>query len=936
VGSDDDDDSGTPPPTGLTVREGASQLGQRTLPTRAEARRLDRGEAIGRYLVVDVVGEGGMGVVYACYDPELDRKVAIKLLQARPDGDDSRGQAWLLREAQAMARLQHPNVLAVHDVGTLGGDRVFVAMELVDGSTLRAWLRAGKRTWRDVLPVMRAAGAGLAAAHAAGLVHRDFKPDNVLVGKDGRARVMDFGLARLRAEAGETVIASRDSDLAIPVPVIPSSAASGSIRLPLAEQLTDHGTIAGTPAYMAPELHRGSQADARSDQFAFGVALYEALYGVRPYDKAQLSDAKATPIPRTPPAIDAPSRLARAVMRAIAADPATRFSSMDALLGDLADEPRRSPVALVVGAGALVAAAGIAIVVAASGRGDPRAPVAPVDPCADAADRLHGVWDDGVRAATRTAFDATRSPLAAAGYASVARELDRYAAAWTDAATDSCRATRVRGEQPEDAMALRAACLDERRDELRAFAALLAKADAATVEKAGHAAASLESLAQCANVAELRAPGAPPAAAHDQLVKLRDELATAKAARLAGKTADALAAATIARDHAIAIGWAPIVAEAHLVRGLALQTANQAPDAQDEFVAGATAAIAGRRDDVAAEAALWAAQNAAEGLGKDGDARAWLAVGSAFVQRTGDRLLDAQRLQVAGVVAGVRGDWPAARAAHEEALAAANALANPDAIAIAENALAATLSKAGDYAKARPHLEHALQLREAEVGKDHPDVAVVLTNLGACYQHAGDNARGRQVLERALAIREAAFGATSPRLIATLNNLADLEWQDGEAADAAVAIERAYKLASVAPGSAHPLFHIVATTRGQVMLAQGKPADAAKALDAVLALEDAAKSPVLSTTLAARGDVALAMSAWADAAAFDARAIAIVEAASGKDSPELWRPLAGLARAKAGLGDRAAARVAARRAVAIGRAAQVTDAALGDALALAN
>src|SRR5438067_6589381 len=170
-----------------TKREGPGER-----PVRSDE-RLERGTLVGRYVVLDVVGSGGMGVVYAAFDPELDRKVAIKLLQAKPGGSDSGGdQAWIVREAQAMARLAHPNVVAVYDVGTLPGDRVFVAMELVEGETLRAWLKTPRR-WPEVLETMRAAGGGLAAAHAAGLVHRDFKPENTIVGKDGRVRVMDFG-----------------------------------------------------------------------------------------------------------------------------------------------------------------------------------------------------------------------------------------------------------------------------------------------------------------------------------------------------------------------------------------------------------------------------------------------------------------------------------------------------------------------------------------------------------------------------------------------------------------------------------------------------------------------------------------------------------------------------------------------------------------------
>jgi serine/threonine protein kinase len=197
--------------------------------------RLPRGAALGRYLVLDVIGQGGMGVVYAAYDPELDRKVAVKVLRARDGlgGDSPSGRARMLREGQAMARLSHPNVVPVHDVGTHAG-HVFVAMEWVDGQTLRAWVDAAPRGWREVVAMYTGAARGLAAAHDAALVHRDFKPDNVIVGRDGRARVVDFGLAR--ASGGP----QRD-----PAPDV----ASGSS--PLESPLTREGTVVGTPARRA-------------------------------------------------------------------------------------------------------------------------------------------------------------------------------------------------------------------------------------------------------------------------------------------------------------------------------------------------------------------------------------------------------------------------------------------------------------------------------------------------------------------------------------------------------------------------------------------------------------------------------------------------------------------------------------------------------------
>src|SRR5439155_5865060 len=233
-------------------------------------------KALGRYVVERELGSGGMGLVYAAYDPELGRKVALKLVRPRASGKmgPSEGRARLLREAQAMAQLTHPNVVAIHDVGTFG-DQVFIAMEYVEGRTLSEWLSATKRPWREIVSLFAQAGRGLAAAHAKNIVHRDFKSDNVWVGEDGRARVLDFGLARAMRGAGE----------------LPQSAgapaegkATRSPRVPLlAAAVTLPGTFLGTPPYMAPEQLKGESGDARADQFSFCVALYYALYGELPF-----------------------------------------------------------------------------------------------------------------------------------------------------------------------------------------------------------------------------------------------------------------------------------------------------------------------------------------------------------------------------------------------------------------------------------------------------------------------------------------------------------------------------------------------------------------------------------------------------------------------------------------------------------------------------
>ena len=282
-----------------------------------------RGASFGRYVVLHEIGSGGMGVVYAAYDPELDRRVALKVL-GEAAGTDT-GRARLIREAQTMARLSHPNVITVHDVGEVGG-RLFIAMELVAGCDLKRWLEQ-TRPWEDVLSVLIQAGRGLAAAHDQGLIHRDFKPANVLVGDDGLVRVLDFGLARRfgsvdEATAGDT----GDHDLS-------SSHHSHT------EQLTRTGAIAGTPAYMSPEQHARGELDGKSDQFSFCITAFEALFGERPFDgngrmalMLQTTQGERRPVPRSTPV---PTRISDAIIRGLEPKSSERWPDMQTLLQQL-------------------------------------------------------------------------------------------------------------------------------------------------------------------------------------------------------------------------------------------------------------------------------------------------------------------------------------------------------------------------------------------------------------------------------------------------------------------------------------------------------------------------------------------------------------------------------------------------------------------------
>ncbi|MHB8876870.1 MAG: protein kinase domain-containing protein, partial [Myxococcaceae bacterium] len=455
------------------------------VPQKGEPVVLHKGSTLGRYVILERLGAGGMGVVYAAYDPQLDRKISLKLLRTDVVQGSSGGEARarLLREAQAMARLSHPNVIAVHDLGTIG-EQVFFAMEYVDGGTLDHWRKEKPRSRDETLEMFVKAGRGLAAAHAAGLVHRDFKPDNVLVGKDGRVRVTDFGLARPAASTMTPQIPLSREDLA-------------KIRAGTFAQdapLTQAGSLLGTPAYMAPEQLQGRPSDARTDQFSFCVALYEALYGERPLKGSTVAaltmSAELGLISPAPPDSKVPERLRRVLLRGLSSSPSARFPTMDALLTELSRLPavaRRGLFAGTALAVLLVAGASLTWVFS---RGEE--PVL----CNSAERRLAGIWDEARKKELHDALAGSAAPYAKESWASVERLLDARAGAWVALRNKACEESRASG--PDDQVAHRMSCLGLRRTELAAMTRLLAEPGGANLQNAVDAAAALEDPGTCA------------------------------------------------------------------------------------------------------------------------------------------------------------------------------------------------------------------------------------------------------------------------------------------------------------------------------------------------------------------------------------------------------------------------------------------------------
>ncbi|MEM6997188.1 MAG: serine/threonine-protein kinase, partial [Myxococcota bacterium] len=457
----------------LTARESAD-LGPAAVP--------DPGSRIDHYVVDEAIGRGGMGVVLRARDTALDRDVAIKLLSRRSGAQASER---LTREAQAMAKLQHPNVVTVHGVGRYQ-DRVYLAMELVGGGTLREWCQVADRRWEEVVAMFLQAGEGLAAAHRAGLVHRDFKPSNVMVGEDGRVLVTDFGIASLQPSSEG----------------VPSDGEAPDPRL------TQTGVVMGTPRFMAPEQFSGGEVDARADQFAFAVSLYKGLYRGFPYagrtmQALQRSLTEGAP---TPPPQDTavPRATWRVLERGLRRDADERYPTLAELLAGLRRvlERRRRAKRWTIVAG--VAVVGI-------GAGALASEVTETRPCQGLGGQLKTAWGDARREAVAHALGSVTDPGATHTADAVTAALDRYAAEWTETAEGVCRATHVEGTQSDALLDLRMQCLDQSRLSLRSLSELLAtRSETGVLRQSISAVRSLPSPAKCAAASNDDARPAPP------------------------------------------------------------------------------------------------------------------------------------------------------------------------------------------------------------------------------------------------------------------------------------------------------------------------------------------------------------------------------------------------------------------------------------------
>ncbi len=771
-----------------------------------------RGELIGRYVVLDRIGRGGMGEVYSAYDPELDRKLALKLILVDDlDGRETSDQQRLVREAQATAQLNHPNVVTVHDVGTHRG-RVFVAMEFVAGGTLRDYVDRGPHPWREVLDRFVAAGRGLAAAHRAGLIHRDFKPANVLVGDDGRLRVADFGLARKLAAADPQI----DS---VPQPVERSqsrSLSSGSKTGSLSDRLTKTGARLGTPAYMSPEQYDNAEVDARADQFGFCVALWEALYGQRPFAGNHLAALMLAitegRIADPPRGSRVPTWLRKVVARGLAHDPGARWPDMNALLAALDGNRSRRSLSW-----ALVGTLTLALASLAGARTFERE-VAAIDVCEGAEQAFAGTLDDDDRAAITQHFADTHTQATAA---LLVPKLDGWADQWRSGWRDACEATHVRHEQSDDLLDRRMACLERHRRRFAAFVELM-QTSAGTQTR--EALATLEEVgdpSECNDRDELLARAALPSdpdqrAAVERLLGELDDIAmllrTAELARAEQRMTDLSPDVEAAQ-------WPPLLAELHWLRGVGLGRRREFEPADRELTLASVQAIAIGDDRLAVRALTAQVEYADEWRPDVETGVRLLGIADALIERVGGDLAETSRVAVARArVYEQDNQFEAMLAAAELGLAAAER-AEPEpglTTASAEYSIGKAMFRLGRYTEGRGHIERALVIRTAMLGPDHQliaaahnvlglyafmleqpdeavtqfeaqlpltiavhgsehiDVADVRSNLGTAYAAAGRYPEARTQLELAVATRVREYGPDNLYVGHARTNLANV------------------------------------------------------------------------------------------------------------------------------------------------------------------
>lgn len=708
---------------------------------------------VGRYAIEGRLGSGGMGTVLRGWDDRLERPVAIKLLRTSRSRRSEEHRGRLLREAQALAALSHPNVVSVYEVGT-HEDSVFVAMELVDGVTLRVWVEAQKREWTEVVAMLCQAGRGLVAAHAKGIVHRDFKPSNVIVGDDGRARVLDFGLATL----DEDSTSMSDDESA-------EYAADA-----FADRLTMMGTVVGTPAYMAPEQFEGAVVTAKSDQFSFCVAVWEALTTQRPFSGStirELQDALRANERRAPPtsAVAVPQRVLDVIDRGLSRNSAQRWPNMSTLLDQLErSATRRSRLWMWTAGGLLVGGAALCVAVVSSSRSQ----------CDAADDEWRAVWNEETRASLQPVGGGTVSD---AQLDAVAR-LDDYGEAWIDAYNQVCAG---RAKAPDArTFDLQMTCLRQRTQTVQRALTVLDDAGNEALERAAVVVAGFPSVAACIEARDTNpATSLPDNIGEAQAVsELRGRLDATEAMATVGKLDEAATESEEVLAQAGALEFAPLVVEAQLRLGIVQSRRGRLEDARRILDRAFWAASEIPYDAVGSEAAIELAWLVGYLEGEHADGVEWMRHYETITRRRGlDPTENAER-----VLGPIYFDWD-------------------------------------KLDEAQPYLEASLE-RAVEHGDDQHSVAIGHMNLANLYYEQGDGIRARERFESARGLLVDLFPDGAPdTVLLDINHGGLLLDIAGDVDEAARLLDRGVSKGIEIHGEAHPT-----TALGLVKLAQVRSA----------------------------------------------------------------------------------------------------------------
>jgi tetratricopeptide (TPR) repeat protein len=726
-------------------------------------------DTIGRYLVEGPLGAGGMGEVLRGRDPDLDRPLAIKLLHPQRSLDEAH-RARLIREAQALAALAHPNIVNVFEVG-IHREQVYVAMELVEGLPLHTWTRERARGWEDVVRMYVQAGRGLHAAHVRGLVHRDFKPSNVLVGDDGRARVLDFGLATLDGSAE----------------VLRSKGASGSGSSPsfdvFTEDLTADGTVVGTPAYMALEQHTRDPVTAATDQFGFCVALWEALAGERPYAGSDLATVRASlhngrlePVPK---GVEAPRRIFELLARGLAIAPDARWPSLEVLLDRLEASlrPRRRWPWVLVAAGL----AGVLAVVLAPG---------PPSPC-EAADEA-SPWGATDRDVLEQAFEGSGMPEVRQVWPEVRQAFDDHAAAWADGHARVCR-SEVADANGQRIFDLRMGCLQQQRDSVRVVLDVLVHGEASTLVHASEAVARLRPVEACLEALEGDPATALPAdpAVAKVASELRAQLVGAEALTVSGRLDEAEAQARLALEGATGLGFEPARVEAELRLGIVLSRLGRPHDAEPLLSRAYWGASDLDYPKVGAEAAIELAWQVGYLQGRHDDGIEWARHYESMARRAGQEPAKHVAL-VLGPIYFDAGMLEQARPYLELQLAEALAEGDARMVAIARMNLANLLHELGEDERAAEEFRVAQTELERLFPEGHPELALAMINRADLTMESNLPIT-EALLQRGVAMSIATNGEDHPATGLGLAKLGGLHREQGRAEEAVAVLERAVR-----------------------------------------------------------------------------------------------------------------------------------------------